>query len=183
MSATSLSNTDANAALEALRMLFADEPKVTAQEIKILQAAVDELELDPRFHADYLKGRFVSTIRHIMGESHVSSASLANAWGKTRQYLSKLLNEDKRINFTLETMAELALLLHHRVKIDLIPWDETTTISHSNVRTRGISNFGEIPSHRLATLDSCYDYRLTENGFGAEVPARSVVEYDPELPA
>lgn len=103
---------------EELAKMFADSPIFTPEAAAVLRKAADDLDKDPQFYADHLKGKFVSAILAAMQKMHVTKSTLALAWGKSRQYLGKVLDEDKRINFTLETMVQLSMLVNCRMKID-----------------------------------------------------------------
>lgn len=65
----------------------------------------------PSERSEYHKAMFIATIREAMEKQRINQSQLAEKWGKTRQYLSKVLNQDNRVNFTIETMVELTLLL------------------------------------------------------------------------
>jgi len=105
---------------EDLKTYLNSIPEVTEAQLEALRTAGQKLENDPAFQADYLKSRFVEQMLAAMEESGVNQTELANRWGKSRQYISKLLNEDRRINFTIETMCEFAHLLNRRVDIQAV---------------------------------------------------------------
>lgn len=41
-------------------------------------------------------------------------------WGKRRQYVGRIMNEDARVNFTLETMCEMLSLVGKRLTIQAV---------------------------------------------------------------
>src|SRR3954453_20754382 len=56
-----------------------------------LKKAGEALDTDPQWRADYLKGLFVEKILAAMEEAQINQSQLAAKWGRTRQYVSKLL--------------------------------------------------------------------------------------------
>ncbi len=101
-------------------------PKVTPEMKASLRAAAKALETDTEFQADYIKGLFVNFMLEAMDEEKLTQSEVARKWGRSRQYLHKLLNEDKRVNFTVETMVELAMLLGRRIEMRVVRGDEAT---------------------------------------------------------
>ena len=93
-----------------------------------LAQASRELDEDPAFVADYLKGVFVNEVYKAMDEAGLNANQLARKWGKSRQYLSKILNEDARVNFTIETMVELMLQLGRKVELHFPKQGESTMV-------------------------------------------------------
>lgn len=111
-------------AIERLRAMFADEPSVTCKQLGALQNAALELETDPEFQADYTKSLFVTLIRSAMDRAGMNQTMVASKWGRSRQYLNKVLNEDKRVNFTFETAVELAMIVRKKFTFTLEDMDE-----------------------------------------------------------
>ncbi|GEM_PF-5618939 len=108
--------------------LLADTPEFTPALRARLQRAADAAERDPEFHANYIKGVFVEEIRHALIDRNESQSQLARRWGRSRQYLSKVFAEDKRVNFTIETLCELAHLVGRRVQLLVIREDEESQV-------------------------------------------------------
>jgi len=105
---------------DGLKAYLASVPEVTEADLEALRASARKLEGEPLFQADFLKRRFVEEMLAAMNEQGVSQMELAKKWGKTRQYVSKLLSEDRRVNFTIETLCEFARLLDRRVEIQVV---------------------------------------------------------------
>lgn len=90
----------------------------TANEIQSEMAKVHlDLDNDPVFVADYLKGVLVEDILKQMEEAGVSRNELAQRLGKSRQYVSRILNE--KANFTIETMAQITCSLNCNLSIKI----------------------------------------------------------------
>ncbi len=51
------------------------------------------LEADPLFLVEYMKATITSDIFTVMEEKSISKTELANRLGKSRQYVSRILNE------------------------------------------------------------------------------------------
>lgn len=104
----------------ALRAWLDATPAVTERDLQNLRDAGKIPADDPAFQADYPKSLFIEKMLAAMKESGVTQTELAGRRGKSRQYSSKLLNEHRRINFTIETMCEFAHLLGRRVEIQVL---------------------------------------------------------------
>jgi len=109
---------------ESLRAYLETIPEVTQEDLAQLRASAASLYDDPAFCADLIKGRFVCEMLEAMEETGKTQSDVARAWGKSRQYLHKLLNEDKRVNFTVDTLCELAHLLNRRIAVMVLRENE-----------------------------------------------------------
>lgn len=116
-----------------LAKLFADALEVTDHQLESLRVAGEILENDPGYRADFIKGNFVTSILEIMRQLNVSQSDLASKWGKSKSYLSKILAEDARVNFTIETMSELCGLLNRRLHVSV----EDLPTAHASFLTTG----------------------------------------------
>jgi antitoxin component HigA of HigAB toxin-antitoxin module len=100
------------AALAEIKKMFADLPSVDEVSIQI-QADLTDFEKDPKFVAEFLKMQFVEDIYRIMAQQGLKPIQLAEKLGKSRQYVSRILNE--KANFTFETVAAVTCALDARV--------------------------------------------------------------------
>lgn len=114
-----------------LREYLQSVPVVSAKDLAELKQAAAALDRDPAFQADYLKSLFVERMLEAMAELGETQSNLAKRWNCSRQYVSKLFNEDKKVNFTIETLCELAHLLNRRVDIRVLREDEETHVVRS----------------------------------------------------
>jgi plasmid maintenance system antidote protein VapI len=119
---------NANELPEDIRAWLETVPTLTKNDLEDLRRAGEALDQDPAFCAELIKGRFVSEMLEAMEETGRTQAEVARAWGKTRQYLNKLLNEDKRVNFTVETLCELAHFLNRRIDLKVLREDEVAHV-------------------------------------------------------
>lgn len=94
-------------------------PPATSEMTERVDAANRALEADPAFHADYIKSLFVEKMYAALDERHETKATLADRLGKTRQYIHKLFSEDKRVNFTVDTLCAVAHALGRRVHLHI----------------------------------------------------------------
>lgn len=76
---------------------------------------VPDVTSDPEFQADLLLGNVTESILRAMEEEGINRNQLANAMGKSRQYVGQSLNE--KANFTLKRLAEFAVALGRKVAI------------------------------------------------------------------
>jgi transcriptional regulator with XRE-family HTH domain len=124
---------------------------------KTLREAIAELDHDPAFLADVMKGLFIEHVLKAMEEEHVSKSDLAERLGKSRQYVGHILNENA--NFTIETIAEIAVALGRHPYIGMHQVNERIDIVPSVVR-RGsyvsYSRFREYSSVSNSNAESSY---------------------------
>ncbi len=84
----------------------------------------------PSFKAGVIKDQFIHNILEALDEEGISQSELARRWGKSRQYLSKMLKEDKRVNYTVDTMVEVMHHLGRRVEVHFPRANERTMVIH-----------------------------------------------------
>ena len=104
--------------------LFANTRQATPKEIAGLEKAADALRADPAFLADYSKGLVVEDILRAMEEAGLNRNTLAAKLGKSRQYVGKILDEERRANFTIDTLAELSAALCVKLHVRMLPENE-----------------------------------------------------------
>jgi transcriptional regulator with XRE-family HTH domain len=107
-----------------LAALFANTRQATPQELAGLVKAADALRADPQFLADCTKGLVVEDILRAMEDAGLNRNTLAAKLGKTRQYVGKILDEERRANFTIDTLAELSAALGVKLHVRMLPEDE-----------------------------------------------------------
>lgn len=113
---------------DILEDYLSDLPARGTVDLDQLKQSAKDLESDPEFQADLLKGLFVNSLLETMESKEINKAELAKKLGKTRQYISKILNEDHDINFTLETMVELSMVLELRFDFRLLKPGESLRV-------------------------------------------------------
>lgn len=86
------------------------------------------LEEDPEFLAEYIKGSLVADIEEAMEQDEVNRTELAARLGSSKQYVSKVLNEEALNNFTLDSIAKMAAALQRDVVLRLKRYDEIVEI-------------------------------------------------------
>lgn len=91
---------------------------------------VRKLMDEPSFKAGVIKDQFIHNILEALGEEGISRSELAKRCGKSRQYLSKLLKEDKRVNYTIDTMVNVMHHLGRRVEVHYPRVNEVTKVIH-----------------------------------------------------
>lgn len=139
-----------------LREYLASVPELSEPDLAELRKASEALDRDPAFRADYLKSLFVEKMLEAMQETGETQSDLARRWNRTRQYVSKLFNEDRKVNFTIETLCELAHLLNRRVSIDVLREDEIAHVVRVVPAQREVETLAAHwggPSTRRAPLD------------------------------
>ena len=84
------------------------------------------LESDPLFLVEYMKATITSDIFSVMEKESISVSELAGRLGKSRQYVSRVLNETA--NFTLNSVARIAAALEKDVVLRLVDYDDEVVI-------------------------------------------------------
>ncbi|MCD6589493.1 MAG: helix-turn-helix transcriptional regulator, partial [Candidatus Fermentibacteraceae bacterium] len=84
------------------------------------------LEADPLFLVEYMKLTLTDDIFTVMEEESISKTELANRLGKSRQYVSRILNETA--NFTLDSIARIAAALEKDVVLRLMNYEDEVVI-------------------------------------------------------
>lgn len=100
-----------------LRAYLESVPPSTPEMTERVAAANRALEDDPTFQADYLKSLFVEKMYAALEERRETKSTLAERLGKSRQYIQKLFSEDRRVNFTIETLCSVAHALGQRIHL------------------------------------------------------------------
>ena len=104
--------------------LFADASPTTAADLSQLERAAEALLADPKFIADHAKGLIIEDILRAMETAGMTRNALAGKIGKSRQYVSKILDEDRRVNFTIDSLAEFSAALGIQLCLRMLPESE-----------------------------------------------------------
>lgn len=134
-----------------LREYLAGVPEVTEADRKALGEAIKALDDDPEFQADLLKSLIVEKFLAALEEVGATKSRLASNWNCSRQYVSKLLDEDNPVNFTIETLCKLAHQMDRRVSVELLKRGETVEIrpTYAIEKTMALARISsERESHR-----------------------------------
>ena len=110
---------------DELKALFDGTPALTVEKEKELAEAVRTAQHDPVFQAELMKARVVEAVLAEMEARQMNRNQLAKMWNKSRQYVGRILDENRKANFTLETISELLHLVGKRVEIKIL--DNTPT--------------------------------------------------------
>lgn len=100
-----------------LRAYLESVPPVTPEMTERVARANRAAQDDPQFEADLMKMVFVNEMLTALDERKETKATLAERLGKTRQYIQKLFNEDKRVNYTVDTLCAVAHALGRRIHL------------------------------------------------------------------
>lgn len=104
--------------------LFADARPTTTADLSQLERAAAALLTDPKFIADHAKGLIIEDILRAMEAAGMTRNALAGKIGKSRQYVSKILDEDRRVNFTIDSLAEFSAVLGVQLCLRMLPESE-----------------------------------------------------------
>lgn len=103
---------------------FANTRQATPEDLAALEKAAEEFNSNPAILADQSKGLVVEDILRAMEEAGLNRNTLAAKLGKTRQYVGKILDEERRANFTIDTLAELSAALGVKLHVRMLPENE-----------------------------------------------------------
>lgn len=120
-----------NSTIDEIRRLYCDEPQTDPEELLKLEEIAEKLIWNPKVEANYIKGYFVSAILSAMQALGFTQSVLAKKWGRSRQYLSKILREEERVNFTVDSMVELAFLVGKQLRIQLVDHERQRSESYA----------------------------------------------------
>jgi len=101
---------------------------VTGEVLAELAAANRAIQDDPSFEADVIKMVFINEMLDALNSRGETKPQLADRLGKSRQYIHKLFNEDKRVNFTVDTLCNVAHALGRRIHLHVCSLDEEPMI-------------------------------------------------------
>ena len=99
---------------------------------------VIDLDKDPEFVLDSIKARFVEDICQAMKAKGISQSDLARLLGKTKQYVSRVLNETA--NFTLSSIVEISIALGCSVELRINAQPDETSQDESVERSQSGKN-------------------------------------------
>lgn len=135
---------------------------------KLDELDVAELDRDPQFVADLLKGMVTEDIVRAMEEEGLNRNQLARKLGKSRQYIGRVLNESA--NFTLERLAEFACGLGRRITVRMVRQDQALVVE--DLPDYGLSD-DSFQTFAQQTLTAARDEEVSTSD---EVPTH--VDYD-----
>lgn len=154
---------------EDLAAMFAAAAPTRTADVEALTRAASKLDTDPEFLADYAKGLVVEDVLRALESSGLTKNALAGKIGKSRQYLGKILDEDARVNFTIETLAELAAALKLQLCVRLLPANERMLFMRKITLPTHVEPVGEFPEPQnfAPTDEACF---VPRNVIPFEVP-------------
>ncbi len=135
-----------------------------------------DLENDPEFVADYTKGKIVEDILSFMVEHKLTQSDLAQKMNKSRQYISRILNQ--KANFTIETISELSCALKCDLSIKLT--QRSSDEEYQAVTSNTMENVYAFPIDRpklqndadLEEVETTeYNYKRIDNNGKEQYPA------------
>mgnify|MGYP005855692417 CR=1 FL=1 len=104
-----------------LKALFAKSRPIEELDLKGLAEAFEELDRNPDFVAETCKAAFVEDVLQAVDEAGITKSELARRLGKSRQQIGALLDETKRNNFTIDTMAQISTALGRKLNVRMLP--------------------------------------------------------------
>ena len=107
-----------------------------------------DVDKDRDFLEQSLKASFVEDICRILKEKGISQADFARKLGKSRQYVSRILNETA--NFTLGTLVDISLALDSEIVLRL---EERVKSSKTDTVNESLSQITDIPLSNAFSFD------------------------------
>lgn len=155
---------DATRLPDDIAALFANTRQATPKEIAALEKAANALRADPAFLADYSKGLVVEDILRAMEEAGLNRNTLAAKLGKSRQYVGKILDEEKPANFTIDSLAELSAALGVKLHIRMLPENEHMIFVRGLTVTTKVEPIAEFPDPQVRSA-STFEDRFESSNF------------------
>ncbi len=87
-----------------------------------------EADREASERADLQKALFVNSVLNAIEKENLSKSDVAKRMDCSRQYLTKILDEDASINFTIETMSNVTTACNRRLQILVLADDEIAQI-------------------------------------------------------
>jgi len=131
-----------------LAALFTAAKPTGSEVLSQLESAAAELGKNPKFLADYAKGLIVEDILRAMEDSGITRNALATKIGKSRQYVSKVLDEERRANFTIDSLAEFSTALDLQLCLRMVPASEHMLFIRKLPTPVAIESFEQFPDER-----------------------------------
>lgn len=115
-----MNTTDKKFTSEELEVLewLKGQPKNEEVLKKIKELEPIDWDNDPEFVANFAKGQVTEDILAVMEMEKINQSQLAERLGKSRQYVSRILNETA--NFTIDSLAEIAIALNRKIEVRMI---------------------------------------------------------------
>jgi hypothetical protein len=154
---------------EDLRAYLDSVPYVSPEEVRTLEKAARALDDDPAFQADYYKGLFVNGVLDGMTRHALTPTEVSRRLGKSRQYVHRILDESKKVNFTIETMVELAMVAGKRIKLELTDAEPAASILRTSTPRRFAPEVEQIPLASTLMRYLATDEQLVEPAPGEEL--------------
>jgi hypothetical protein len=143
--------------------LFANTHQATPKELAALAKAADALRADPAFLADYSKGLVVEDILRAMEDADLNRNTLAAKLGKSRQYVGKILDEEKPANFTIDTLAELSSALGVKLHVRMLPESEHMIFVRGLTVTTKVEPIADFPKPQVRSASIFEDLFESSN--------------------
>lgn len=104
--------------------LLAATPEVSDADLLRLKEAGERIDRDSADRAELQKAIFVNAILSALQREHLTKSEVARRMKCTRQNLNRLLAEDASVNFTIETLSNVATACNRRAEILVLADDE-----------------------------------------------------------
>ena len=144
--------------------LLASTRPITLGELATLEQAAEALRSDPAYLADFSKGLVVEDILRAMEEAGLNRNTLAAKLGKTRQYVGKILDEERPANFTIDTLAELSSALGLKLHVRMLPEREHMIFVRGLTVTTKVEPIAAFPKQQVRST-AIFEDRFEPSNF------------------
>ncbi len=144
--------------------LLASTRPITPGELASLEKAAEALRSDPAYLADFSKGLVVEDILRAMEEAGLNRNTLAAKLGKTRQYVGKILDEERPANFTIDTLAELSSALGVKLHVRMLPESEHMIFVRGLTVTTKVEPVSAFPKQQIRST-AIFEDRFEPSNF------------------
>lgn len=137
-----------------LSSLFDNTRQASPEDLHELTKVAKTLQADPAFLADCSKGLIVEDILCAMEAQGLNRNTLAAKLGKSRQYIGKILDEERPANFTIDTLAEFSAALGIQLHVRMLPESEKMIFVRGVTVSTQVEPIADFPKSKtkIATL-------------------------------
>lgn len=157
-----------------LAELFASAKPVSASDLTRLKKAGEEIDRDHVSRAELQKALFVNAILAALKKDKLTKSELARRMKCARQYVNNILDEDSSVNFTIETISNVAAACNRRAEIVVLSDDEWVQVVKGQ-RSAAFDGFGERNFLPMQNISSSIVYSLN---FSTEILRNNITTHD-----
>lgn len=116
-----------------IEKMFENARPMSELDLDAMARANREIMNSSSFKAGVIKDQFLHAMIEAMEKCDLTQAQLADSMGKSRQYINRFFDEDRKRNYTIDTMVEIMHHLGVNVRLEFGYHDDVVMKSSLNV--------------------------------------------------